>query len=332
MAYHVPILKAIGALNKAGAPALAKWISKECPHLKFKKHLFKKALEKAVSRGQVVRTGMSYIIPVPTATQTFPPTAPLPPDPKLRRCQYKIEYAASGRSYCRASVTRIEQGELRLMPPMYKTGVDGEERAEFYKAGALFQMFRDHPDVFWLSHESQIAGFELLKPKDIALMRDLMRNLVAERVVVGGQPPSSPYTGQCWERRVLLALVANDATLFTAALSEEGATVALKVTHPRLGDFEAKYLATDVPIHYNGGGPTDHVWSYNSECVGLFYTADGEMVWGASMYQGDKHMAFGEEMLVGYRIAGWPPLKYKEGDTIVDIARKNDRAALVAGM
>ena len=77
---------------------------------------------------------------------------------------------------------------------------------------------------------------------------------------------------------------------------------------------------------------------------GLFYTADGDVVWGAknefrnmlvSQNEGrfggrydeiDESLAFGEEMIVGYN------LKHSIGDTIVDLARKNDRYGMLTGL
>ena len=81
-----------------------------------------------------------------------------------------------------------------------------------------------------------------------------------------------------------------------------------------------------------------------AEASGLFYTADADVVWGAkneyrNMLVGqnkgrfggrydeiDESLAFGEEMIVGYN------LEHSIGDTIVDLARKNDRYGMLTGL
>ena len=124
-----------------------------------------------------------------------------------------------------------------------------------------------------------------------------------------------------------MALVANDVPAFVAALSEsEGACDAVRVGLPRLGGQGMHYLPTDVPPYYSGAA-TDHAYYSTAECAGLFMTADCTTIWGASAFQGDRHYAFGEEMLVGYSIDK-KALAYEEGDSIFDIARRNNRPQL----
>ena len=211
------------------------------------------------------------------------------------------------------------------MPPLFKSGLDGDERAEYYAPEPLFKMFREHPQAFYLSSEDQIAGFEALEENDKQHLRDLMASIVADRPCVA--PPFSPFTEPCWERRALLALTANNALAFAKAVAEGGeSALSLKVDKPRLGGDDSSYLERDVPIWYNGGGPTDLVFESNAHSVGLFYTGDSKTIWGASIYQGDGHLALGEEMLVGY------DLKFTRDDTLRDIAKKNGRSSLLDGM
>jgi len=330
MAYHKAAVDALEALGTAAVPSITKWIKIERSDLDFKPNLLKAALKKAVEKGTILQVKASYTLAqkIQAAADTVADAGPYS---RLGRCPYKIEYAKSSRAYCRASRKTIAQGDMRLAPPMYKTGNDGDERTDVYALEALFEMFRDYPKDFWLSSPAQIAGFGALKPADQELVRGHIDALVAERTAAGVQPVYSPYTKPCWERRALMALMTNDKAAFQAALQEEGADVATQVNVPRLGSGGNGYLDTDVQIHHCGDGPTDHSFSSTAESVGLFYTSDMYMVWGASMYQGDDFLAFGEEMLVGYAV-GAKGFEHKRGDTIVDLARKNGRAAILEGI
>lgn len=335
MAYLKLALDALDALGDAGAPTITKWIKSERPEVAFKPHLLKAALKKAVEKGDLLQTKATYSKPggEPAREREEAASASAEEAKKMARgrCAYKVEYAKSGQATCRGSWTKIAKGEIRLAPSKYKTGNDGDERTDFYKLDALFDLvFRKFPDDFWLSSESQIAGFEGLSEPDQAIVKGHIESLIAERE--GTVPPAVPYEAPCWERRALEALEANDKAAFERALTEEGATAATtKVTEPRLGGHGGEYLPTDVKIHHCGDGPTDNCFSEEAQSCGLFYTLDGKQIWGAAQYQGDEHHAFGEEMLVGYAVNG-KALDYSCGDSLVDIARKNGRSALVEGV
>ena len=165
-----------------------------------------------------------------------------------------IEYAKSNRSVCDASGQPIPCGELRLAPPPYHTGIEHENKGgrhdattSFYSVPGLFQMFREHPEAFWISSPEQIAGFDNLPVADRALVLKHIKALVEERAAAGVEPVHSPYTKPCWERRALIALMMNDKHALKAALEEEGADVTTKVDEPRLG---GEGLAARGPTHF----------------------------------------------------------------------------------
>ena len=170
----------------------------------------------------------------------------------LARCPYMIEYAKSNRSVCCASRQPIPCGELRLAPPPYHTGIEHDQgrhdaTTSFYSVPGLFQMFRKHPEAFWISSPEQIAGFGKLSHADRTLVEEQIKALVDERAAAGVEPVHSPYTKPCWERRALTALLMNDKHALKAALEEEGADVTTKVDEPRLG---GQGLAARGPTHF----------------------------------------------------------------------------------
>lgn len=327
MAYNKLVEDALESLGTAALPAITKWIKSERADVELKPHLLKAALKKAVEKGTIAQVKASYML----QKQVQGAAAPTP---GLARCPYKIEYAKSNRSRCRASRKTIDTGALRLAPPMYKTGNDGDERADWYSLDALFEMFRDHPKDFWLSSHEMIAGFNQLKPADQETVKGHIDSLVAERTAAGVAPVYSPYTKPCWERRALMALMFGDKAAFKAALQEEGADLSTKVANPYLGGCQvqgdAKYRESDVQIHHIsdfGDGAFDN----SAEACGLFYTGNSSIIWGASAFQGDRFVAFGDEMLVGYKV-GSKDLEHSVGDSIVDLARKNGREKMLEGI
>jgi len=330
MAYHKAAVEALKELGKAAVPAITKWIkaSPSSGIADFKPALLKAALKKAVEKGTIVQISASYTLPVGAEAGLSASY------PRLARCPYKIECAKSNRSFCRASRKTIDTGALRLAPPLCKTGNDGDERAMWYALPALFEMFRDHPNAFWISSVEQIAGFDKLKPADKEVVQEHITALVEERKAAGAEPVHTVYTKPCWERRALIALVANDKAALKAALTEDGADVTTKVGSPRLGsNADGKFKESDVQIKHCGESPWEDYGCFDgaAEAVGLFYTADEKMVWGSAMYQGDNYVAFGEEMVVGYKI-GPKDLEHSVGDTIVDLCRKNGREKLLVGL
>jgi len=245
MAYHKAAVEALKELGKAAVPAITKWI-KNAPSsgiADFKPALLKAALKKAVEKGTIVQISASYTLPVGAEAGLSASY------PRLARCPYKIECAKSNRSFCRASRKTIDTGALRLAPPLCKTGNDGDERAMWYALPALFEMFRDHPNAFWISSVEQIAGFDKLKPADKEVVQEHITALVEERKAAGAEPVHTVYTKPCWERRALIALVANDKAALKAALTEDGADVTTKVGSPRLGsNADGKFKESDVQV------------------------------------------------------------------------------------